>query len=135
MDRQSPDQASGMDHASPGPRRDRRPQDKRGAQRAHLAHVVPSRRDRDQACSLAATSEAALRDRFRLSAIARIAAAITIALITIAAMMHAAGALAYQAETVKDGGTIVGTVKFDGAPPARKPVEISKDREVCGATP
>ena len=35
------------------PRRDRRPQDKRGAQRAHLAHVVPSRRDRDQACSLA----------------------------------------------------------------------------------
>ncbi|MGZ6226712.1 MAG: carboxypeptidase regulatory-like domain-containing protein [Candidatus Binataceae bacterium] len=76
-----------------------------------------------------------MRDRFRLSVIVRIAAAITIALITIAAMTHAASALAYQAETVKDGGTIVGTVKFDGAPPARKPVEISKDREVCGAAP
>ncbi|MGZ6205278.1 MAG: hypothetical protein ACXWMT_10220, partial [Candidatus Binataceae bacterium] len=76
-----------------------------------------------------------MRDRFRLSAIVRIAAAITIALITIAAMTHAASALAYQAETVKDGGTIVGTVKFDGAPPVRKPVEISKDREVCGAAP
>ncbi|MGH7913676.1 MAG: carboxypeptidase regulatory-like domain-containing protein [Candidatus Binataceae bacterium] len=47
--------------------------------------------------------------------------------------MFAAGARAYLAETVKDGGTIVGTVKFNGAPPARKPVEISKDREVCGA--
>ena len=47
--------------------------------------------------------------------------------------MLAMSARAYQAETVKDAGTIVGTVKFDGAPPARKPVEISKDREVCGA--
>ncbi len=49
--------------------------------------------------------------------------------------MFAARARAYQAEAVKDGGTIVGTVKFDGARPARKPVEISKDRDVCGATP
>ncbi len=49
--------------------------------------------------------------------------------------MPAARARAYQAETVKDGGTIVGMVKFDGAPPARKPVEISKDRDVCGAAP
>ena len=44
---------------------------------------------------------------------------------------NVAGALAYQAETVKDGGTIVGTVRFDGAPPARKPVEISKVRDVA----
>ncbi|MGA8058270.1 MAG: hypothetical protein WB999_08500, partial [Candidatus Binataceae bacterium] len=46
-----------------------------------------------------------------------------------------ASARAYQAETIKDGGTIAGTVKFSGVPPARKPVEISKDREVCGASP
>ena len=30
------------------------------------------------------------------------------------------------------GGTISGTVKFDGAPPAPKPVEVTKDKEVCG---
>ncbi len=62
-------------------------------------------------------------------AIARSAAA------AIVLLMLAASARAYQAETVKDGGTISGTVKFNGAPPARKPVEISKDREVCGAVP
>ncbi len=44
-------------------------------------------------------------------------------------------ARAYQAEAVKNGGTITGTVKFDGPPPKRAPVEISKDREVCGAVP
>lgn len=57
------------------------------------------------------------------------------AALIVASPMLAARARAYQAETVKDGGTIVGTVKFDGARPARKPVEISKDRDVCGATP
>ncbi len=72
-----------------------------------------------------------MRDRPRLSAIARIAAAA----VTIALLMPAAHVRAYQAESVKDGGTIVGTVKFAGAPPARKAVEISKDREVCGAAP
>ena len=66
----------------------------------------------------------------RFSAIARIAAVITIASLTLVA-----SARAYQAETIKDGGTIAGTVKFSGVPPARKPVEISKDREVCGARP
>jgi Carboxypeptidase regulatory-like domain len=67
----------------------------------------------------------------RLSPVARTAAAV----MTIASLMLAASAGAYMAETVKNGGTIVGTVKFDGAPPAREPVEISKDREVCGAVP
>lgn len=42
---------------------------------------------------------------------------------------------AYQAETVKDGGTITGTVRFDGPPPRPSPIEISKDRDVCGAAP
>jgi Carboxypeptidase regulatory-like domain len=67
----------------------------------------------------------------RLSPVARTAAAV----MTIASLMLAASAAAYMAEAVKNGGTIVGTVKFDGAPPAREPVEISKDREVCGAVP
>ncbi len=67
--------------------------------------------------------------RIRLLAITRTAAAT----IAIGSLMLAASARAYMAETVKDGGTIVGTVKFDGVPPARKPVDISKDREVCGA--
>jgi Polysaccharide lyase family 4, domain II len=67
--------------------------------------------------------------RIRLPTIARIA----VAAMTIASLVLAASARAYMAETVKDGGTIVGTVKFDGVPPARMPVEISKDREVCGA--
>lgn len=49
--------------------------------------------------------------------------------------MLAASARAYQGAPVKDGGAISGTVKFEGTPPARKPVEISKDRDVCGAAP
>jgi hypothetical protein len=67
--------------------------------------------------------------RIRLPRIARTAAAA----MTIASLMVAAQARAYMAEAVKDGGRIAGTVKFDGAPPARAPIEISKDREVCGA--
>jgi Carboxypeptidase regulatory-like domain len=73
-----------------------------------------------------------LRYRPRLTVIARTAAA---AFITIVSLTFAARARAYQAEIVRDGGTIAGTVKFGGAPSARKPLEISKDREVCGATP
>ena len=65
-----------------------------------------------------------------LSAIARTAAAAAVVSLMLATTAHA-----YEAETVKDGGTISGKVKFDGTPPARKPVEISKDREVCGAVP
>src|SRR5260370_25816152 len=30
------------------------------------------------------------------------------------------------------GGTISGTVKYEGTPPAPKAVEVSKDKEVCG---
>src|ERR1700730_8824174 len=68
--------------------------------------------------------------RPRLSAIAPPATAAAVVL-----LMLATTASAYEAETVKDGGTISGKVKFDGKPHARKPVEISKDREVCGAVP
>ncbi len=43
-----------------------------------------------------------------------------------------ARAQAYEAGEVKDGGSIHGTVTFAGAPPARKAVEVTKDKEVCG---
>jgi hypothetical protein len=71
-----------------------------------------------------------LRHRLRLSAIARAFAAITLS-----SLVGAAGAHPYEALLFKDGGTIAGTVRFIGKPPARGPIEISKDRDVCGATP
>jgi hypothetical protein len=42
---------------------------------------------------------------------------------------------AYQAETVKNGGTITGTVRYDGQPPKRELLEVSKDKDVCGKMP
>lgn len=39
---------------------------------------------------------------------------------------------AYTGADVKDGGSISGTVKFAGAAPAPKKLEVSKDKEVCG---
>src|SRR5260370_19802152 len=33
------------------------------------------------------------------------------------------------------GGTVSGTVKYDGAPPAPKKVEVTKDKEVCALHP
>ncbi|MBZ0170608.1 hypothetical protein MELA_01455 [Candidatus Methylomirabilis lanthanidiphila] len=41
-------------------------------------------------------------------------------------------ALAYEGGEVKDGGTITGTIKFVGTPPARKELQVTKDKEVCG---
>ena len=71
-----------------------------------------------------------MRVRSGLFAPAGLAAAIVIASLALAA-----GGRAYQAEAVTGGGAIAGTVRFEGAPPPRTPVEISKDREVCGAAP
>jgi len=42
---------------------------------------------------------------------------------------------AYQAETVKNGGTITGTVRYNGSPPKRELLEVSKDKDVCGKAP
>lgn len=39
---------------------------------------------------------------------------------------------AYEAIEVKDGGTISGMIKFAGTPPARKELQVTKDKEVCG---
>jgi plastocyanin len=44
------------------------------------------------------------------------------------------GAVAYQA-AADNGGTISGTVKYDGTAPAPKKVEVTKDKEVCGLKP
>lgn len=44
----------------------------------------------------------------------------------------AAQVSAYQGGEVKDGGTITGTIKFAGTAPARKELQVTKDKEVCG---
>jgi plastocyanin len=54
--------------------------------------------------------------------------------ITIAAFAAAALA-AGVAPAFADGGTISGTVKYGGTPPAPKKVEITKDKDVCGLKP
>lgn len=41
---------------------------------------------------------------------------------------------AYEGGAVSDGGTITGVVKFKGAAPAPKKVEVTKDKEVCAKT-
>lgn len=46
----------------------------------------------------------------------------------------ASPAMAYEAGTVADGGTISGTVKYSGQAPAPKKLEVTKDKEVCGKT-
>lgn len=41
---------------------------------------------------------------------------------------------AYEGQTVKNGGTIVGFVKFKGKAPVPDKLEVTKDKEVCGKT-
>ena len=40
--------------------------------------------------------------------------------------------MAYEATTVTDGGTLSGTVKYQGTPPAPEKFDVTKDNEVCG---
>lgn len=42
-------------------------------------------------------------------------------------------ALAYEEAAVASGGTLVGTVRFTGAPLALEPLRVNKNRDVCGA--
>jgi len=44
----------------------------------------------------------------------------------------AAPAAAYDGSAVSNGGTITGAVKLQGAAPAAKTIEVTKDKEVCG---
>ena len=46
--------------------------------------------------------------------------------------LGAGRALAYEVIAVTDGGTLSGTVKYNGTPPAPGKIEVSKDPEVCG---
>jgi len=59
--------------------------------------------------------------------------AIVIGLIVIG--LSGARAWAYEGGAVADGGTIAGEVKFQGTAPPPKPIEITKDKEVCGVAP
>lgn len=52
-----------------------------------------------------------------------------LALLVLGLTMSAA---AYQAEDVKNGGTITGKILFKGTPPPREMLKASKDTEVCG---
>ena len=53
--------------------------------------------------------------------------------IALVAMAAVAGrSAAYEAVAVTDGGTLSGSVKFDGAPPAPAKIAVTKDPEVCG---
>ena len=62
-----------------------------------------------------------MRKTFVLSALALAAAA-----------GMAARATAYEAVAVTDGGTLSGTVTYEGTPPPPTKIEVTKDPEVCG---
>jgi plastocyanin len=49
-----------------------------------------------------------------------------------ATLAGAVSAAAYEAIAVTDGGTLSGTVKFQGTAPAPGKIAVSKDPEVCG---
>lgn len=54
-------------------------------------------------------------------------------LIALGALALVAGPVqAYEVVAVADGGTLSGTVKVGGTPPAAGKIEVSKDPEVCG---
>jgi len=42
---------------------------------------------------------------------------------------------AYEGAPVAGGGTISGVVKYKGTPPARTPLDVNKDKEVCAVQP
>jgi plastocyanin len=46
-----------------------------------------------------------------------------------------AAGYAYQSETLNNPGSIVGEVTYEGALPQPAPLDVSKDRAVCGAHP
>ena len=42
---------------------------------------------------------------------------------------------AYKSKKDFEGGTISGIVKFQGAPPPRKTLEVNKNKDICGKNP
>jgi plastocyanin len=53
----------------------------------------------------------------------------------IVAMPAASRAAGYQSEAVADSGVISGTIRYAGSPAKPVELEVSKDRDVCGARP
>lgn len=53
----------------------------------------------------------------------------------IGALGWATRATAYEGGAVANGGSISGTVKYKGTPPAPAKLDVNKDTEVCGTTP
>jgi plastocyanin len=51
----------------------------------------------------------------------------------VVAMLAAPRASGYQSEAVADSGVISGTIRYAVAPPKPAELEVSKDRDVCGA--
>ncbi|HZP44996.1 MAG TPA: carboxypeptidase regulatory-like domain-containing protein [Candidatus Binataceae bacterium] len=61
--------------------------------------------------------------------------ALTLSALGATALCRSSVANAYQATTVANPGKIVGTITYAGTPPKPLPLEVSKDRDVCGAHP
>ena len=55
-----------------------------------------------------------------------------IAPLAAALVLVSATAGAYDSITVKDGGTVVGVVRYDGPPREARQIAVTKDQEVCG---
>jgi plastocyanin len=53
-------------------------------------------------------------------------------MVAMATALSWATAYAYEGGPVSNGGTISGVVKLQGSAPAPKPIEVTKDKEVCG---
>jgi plastocyanin len=69
------------------------------------------------------------------SVVRRVAYRAGVTLGVIAALGWAGRAAAYEAGPVANGGSISGTVKYKGTPPAAAKLDVNKDTEVCGQTP
>ena len=52
-----------------------------------------------------------------------------------ALLLCGAAAFPYETAPITAGGTITGVVRYAGVAPRRAQLEISKDKDVCGATP
>jgi plastocyanin len=52
-----------------------------------------------------------------------------------AVLLQAAAAYPYETMPVVNGGTISGIIRYDGVAPKPARLEISKDKDVCGARP
>ncbi len=57
------------------------------------------------------------------------------ALLFVGLTLAGSGAAAYEETKVERGGTVSGTVRFAGPPPAPERREVTRDREACGAEP